>query len=187
MVARVLAGRVPSSLDSLLGVKDELLDRELVLRGKFADEIARLEKARADAAEKLGMIETVEQAATVRREAEAAAERLRAETGFKYNEAAGVLASAVAKKKAADDQEARIAEREAAIATNARNLEAAATALEAREEALKAATQANERSVNERTAALSNLAKELTVKAGLIAEREKRVNSRLEALKLTPE
>ena len=47
MVARVLAGRVVSSLDAVLAMKEELLDRELVLKGKFADEIARLEKARA--------------------------------------------------------------------------------------------------------------------------------------------
>mgnify|MGYP001592820095 CR=1 FL=1 len=187
MVARVLAGRVPSSLDGLLGVKDELLDRELVLRGKFTDEIARLEKARSDAEEKLGMIETVEAAAKVKADADFAAQTTRKEASEMIEHAERLRAAVDSKKRTVDDNEKSVAAREAKLDGIGRNLDAAADALVKREEALTQAGETSARLLAAREAALDKRAAELKAKTALLVEREKRFNARLEGLKLPPE
>lgn len=187
MVTRVIASRIPSALDAVLAVKEELLDRELILRGKFADEIARLEKARGDAEEKLGMIETVEQAAKIGADAELEAKRLLDEAGLAQGQAAEALASALLEQKALDEKERWVAAREAAFAETGARLAAAADALLKREQDFKAGEKAATLARDARDDSQAKRAAELTAKVALIAEREKRLNARLESLKLPPE
>ena len=184
MVARVIGGRVPSSLDSVLAVKEELLDRELVLKGKFKDEIARLERAKADAEEKLGMIETVERASAVLREAEESAQKIKeACAGFRA-EAEDLLAAAKSKAQAVEAKDAQVSARERNLAQITAGQQAMVADLEARERALKASQEAGARAAAEREAGLSRREAEQKTQAAGLAERERRLNERLESLKL---
>jgi len=183
--ARVVASPIPSAMDDIVGTEQKLLDRELILKGKFKDEIVRFNKAKADAEEKLGMVATVEQAAQVRDEADQYAAGKHVEADEILARAQAALAGAVAKAKAVDAAERGVTQREAAA------LAALETAALAGENAKRfdadartrvAAAQAD---LAVREKALADARAEHQGQLRSLAEREKRLNAKLEALKVS--
>ncbi len=91
------SAQAQSSLDHLTHLEDVLLDRQLVLNGVFKDEIERLLKVQADAEEKLGMVQTVEDADTYRKSAEDYSANLKSQADGVMSSARTALADANAK------------------------------------------------------------------------------------------
>lgn len=104
---------VATGLDHILNLRGEITDRQLVLEGKFDDEIKRLTNIRDEVSEKLGMVETVEEAARVKADAESYAKRLRADADGVKAAAEGVAAQAKAALSSAQESDKRALAREA--------------------------------------------------------------------------
>lgn len=183
--ATVKAAPIPSALDDVAGSEQKLLDRELVLRGKFKDEIARFNTAKADAEEKLGMIATVEDAARVKEEADSHARATRLEADKAAATAQDLLAVAVAKGKTVDSNEAELAQREAVLQERVAALKETAAKLEAFEAQITARASAASADLVARGKALAQEKAEHGERVKALAEREKRLNARLDALKTT--
>ena len=104
---------VQSSLDHLANVKNELVDRQLVLNGVFDEEIKRLESVRDEAAGKLGMVQTVEDALAARAGADEYSAKVRGAADKTMADAKLAMSAANAKMDSALTKETSVASREA--------------------------------------------------------------------------
>ena len=186
MVTRASVNVVPiaSSLDHVLGVKNDMLDRALVLKGEFAAEIERLSELKAQAERASGVVKTLDEAAAVRSDAEAAALAMRAEAQSVRDKAQAEKADVEARAKAVAERERAAGIVEAGFVAREDALKAERAKLDAESmaamEKVRRATEANEL----RTANLAGGAADLQKALAALAAREKRLNERLEALKV---
>jgi chromosome segregation ATPase len=182
---------IPTTVDPALEIfknRDDMLDREVVLRGRIDKDIERLIKIKEEAEAKLGTVTTLEAATRVKAEADTYAEKTRAEAD-QLKAAASALredadkrsAIAQAKERSLLEFERTLASRETAVTAERERLQASAIELDQR----GAALNTNYTKIAEELDALNKtLAADHASKMRLLTEREKRLNSRLEALKV---
>lgn len=106
------AAPVETRLDHILQIDEQWAERYLVLQGKFEGEIARLIAVRDEASEKLGSVQTVEQAAKVKSDADAYSMRVRGDADIVKASADGVAAQAKAALSSAQESDKRALARE---------------------------------------------------------------------------
>lgn len=180
---------IPTAVDPALGVKQEMVDRELVLRGTFDSEIKRLEKIKSEAEEKAGIVDTVQKAQAIRDEADAYAAKTRAEAdammaeaGRRQASAESVMGQAMAREQKAQAREKELEGREAALTAGLGSLEQARKHLGELE-------REQDRNNKEIVFAFEKRASEtraqLAQQSANLAAREKRLNERLDALRIT--
>lgn len=180
----VFASRVRTPLDGLLNIEEALQDRELVLRGKFKDEIARLSKAKADAEEKLGMIATVEQAEKVRLEANSYSVVTKSEADSIHLNAQNILNAAKAREQAVADRENAVSGREAQVSANMNEI----TDLITRNDTIEASRVADHKAdvavLEKRETDVYQREAECAKRVTSLDTRERQFNERLESLKI---
>src|SRR3990167_45576 len=115
---------VPTAVDDAVGVKQDVIDRELILKGKFDAEIKRLSALKADAEEKLSAVGGLAEAQKILAEADERAAKVNAEAERLLSEASSKLTAAKAREKAVGDREHAVSARESALAETVRATEA---------------------------------------------------------------
>lgn len=160
--------RATSNMDDLLAVKQEMVDRELVLKGAFEDEIKRLNAALDALSMRMGAIQSIEEANALRDRWDGIVAKGEADSAALVAKAQTVLDDANAKAGAIQEAQdgAMALSREAAAAledytTRKAQLEAQYSAKDAdlakRESALRTARDqlnADQGALNARSAAL---------------------------------
>lgn len=180
---------IPTDVDAALKANDDLLDRQLVLQGKFKDEIERLSKIKAEAEEAAGKVKTIERAQAIHTEAEAYSVKVRAdadallaEAGCREAQAQVRIEAVVAREIAATAADKAIAAREAATTAERERLEAQAKELNRLNDERLA--RANQGTVQLDLKA-QDFRTEMAKANAALAAREKRLNERLDALKVS--
>lgn len=168
--------QVRTEVDGLLQAKNELLDREIALKGLFPKEIERMQKLKAECEQKLGMIATVEDAAKVKKEADAYAAKT-------VSEADGLKASASETNAKATKREAEVAKREQQVAMNAEQVANHKAANEQREAAFHAQTARQEQELDKRSGLLAKAEADLATRRAALEAREQEFQKRLEAVR----
>ncbi len=169
--------RQTTDLDHLLRMEDRIIAQELVLRGKFKAEIARLEPLVKELEEKMGVVETLEAAAKIKADADIYAASIKTEAE---------LALAEAKKKSRDallalsDTQAKIKQDTAELAEEKRALSVRASELNKQQEEVSK----RELAVASRELAVSDAEKHHSNKAADLHTRERKLNASLDALKV---
>ena len=176
---------VPTAVDDAVGVKQDVIDRELVLKGKFDAEIKRLTALKTDAEEKLSAVGGLAEARKIIADADERAERINAEADRLLSEASVKLTAAKAREKGVTEREGAVSARESAFsetvrATEARRIEVERAGVEA-----AAANSARLKELDQMTAELSRLQAAHRAAVATLTEREKRLNARLDSLKIT--
>jgi len=176
---------VPTAVDDAVGVKQDVIDRELVLKGKFDAEIKRLTALKADAEETLSAVGGLKEAQKILAEADERAAKVNAE-------ADRLLAEASAKLTAAKAREKTLAEREHAVSLRESSYAATVEATQARAKEIERvgaeAAGLNAARLKEIEAVAAQVAKAQEAQRAdklALLEREKRLNARLDSLKIT--
>lgn len=185
MVQRVVRGVVPSSLDDILNMKNDVIDRELVLKGKFEDEIKRLQQAKADAEEKIGTIATLEEAERVLKNADEAAAKSAAESEAVRAKADSIMVAALAREKSLDEKEQSIADRETALAAKAKALADLEAQLDTRDKGFEYKQGMARAELKQEKDALDESKVQYESNVAVLTERERKFNERLEQLKIS--
>ncbi len=166
--------RATSNMDDLLAVKQEMVDRELVLRGAFEDEIKRLTEALDAMTQRMGAIKTLEEAENLRQTWQATAAKGQTE-----------YEALVAKGKAiADDAQAR-ADELVKAKTTAEELQqqaaAAAADYAAKKAALEADYKAKDTALQGREAKLAAAQEKLDADRGELNARASSLQAKIDA------
>jgi hypothetical protein len=164
---------------------------KLVMEGRFEQSVKELAQAKAEAEEKCGIVKTVEQAAGIKAEAEDYARKETMAADARTALANGVQAAAEALRKhvivredAVVAQEKSLSARESAVIEAQQKLAIRAKELEGIE------AERNEKyaaAVKQLDAKMAEFKSEMTKANAALASRERRLNERLEALKVAAE
>src|SRR3990167_2037956 len=176
---------VPTAVDDAVGVKQDVIDRELILKGKFDAEIKRLTALKADAEEKLSAVGGLAEAQKILSEADDRAAKVNAEADRLLAEASVKLTAAKAREKAVAERESAVSAREAAYAATVERTEARAKELESAGVKAAAANSARLKELDQMTAEMTRLQAIHRAAVATLTEREKRLNARLDSLKIT--
>lgn len=170
--------RATSNMDDLLAVKQEMVDRELILRGVFEDEIKRLEAARDELTQRMGAIQSIEEANHFRDTWEATAAKGQIDSAALVAKAQTVLSEANSKAGAIKDAQdgAMALSREAASAledytTRKAQLEAQYSAKDADLAKREAILRDAREQLNADQGALNARAAKIEAKAALLSEK----------------
>ena len=183
-----IVGSAPSSLDHILKIKNEILDRQIVLKGEFKSELERLAKVQAEAEVALGSLKTVQQA-------DQYAEATKAKAGQVMKDALDLELQAkdlMAKAKAAGDElksreDSAVVMERAAMDKNDKAQQALDRASRLEDSAKQKADQASKMvaMLNERDEKLRRSEDDYRKRLAALMEREAKLNERIETLKAT--
>ena len=176
---------VPTAVDDAVGVKQDVIDRELVLKGKFDAEIKRLTALKADAEETLSAVGGLKEAQKILAEADERAAKVNAEAERLLAEASAKLTAAKAREKTLAEREHAVSLRELSSAATLERTEARAKDIERIGTEAAAANAARLKELDQMTAELSRLQAIHVAAVATLTEREKRLNARLDSLKIT--
>jgi len=176
---------VPTAVDDAVGVKQDVIDRELILKGKFDTEIKRLIALKLDAEEKLSAVGGLAEAQKILAEADDRAAKVNAEAERLLSEASNKLTAAKAREKTLSEREHAVTLRESSYAATVERTEARAKELERAAVDAGVANSARLKELDQMTAELSRLQAIHRAAVATLADREKRLNARLDSLKIT--
>lgn len=181
---------IPTELDPVMGERsrEEMLDRELILKGRFDAEIKRLQAIKAAAEAKAGIVATLEEAEIIRRSAEETESAVKRKVEAMTTRCDAYVLEADSRMKTVAQREAGIVVADRSMQERERAVDGRAGELDRRERVLGALEaqrdEAYKARMNEIEKELVRGRSEISGRETALAVREKRLKARLEAIRL---